>query len=252
MTTFVLVPGFWLGAWAWRPVTEALRAAGHDVYPLTLTGLAERAHLATPETDLDTHVTDLVNLLRYEDLTDAVLVGHSYGGLVTTGAADRVPERVRALAYVDTGPLPVGAAQADFAGPEDRADNEKVVQEYGDGWRLPPPPFARLAADVRHIDGAALAALAERSVPQPWASAVQPVRLTGAWERFPRLGILSSFTVEQTKAMAGSAPLFQHMAGDEWTYEELPTWHWPMFSRPAELADLLNKHNRVRAALTPR
>jgi pimeloyl-ACP methyl ester carboxylesterase len=191
MTTFVLVPGFWLGAWAWRPVTTALRAEGHEVHPVTLTGLAERAHLATPETNLDTHITDVVNLLRYEDLTDVVLVGHSYGGLVTTAVADRVPERVRALAYVDTG---------------------------------------------------SLAALTERSVPQPWASAVQPVRLTGAWERFPRFGILSSFTVEQTKAMAAEAPLFRHMAGDGWTYEELPTWHWPMFSRPAELADLLNKH----------
>jgi pimeloyl-ACP methyl ester carboxylesterase len=240
MTTYVLVPGFWLGAWAWRPVTEALRAQGHAVYPLTLTGLAERAHLATPETNLDTHVTDVVNLLRYEDLTDVVLVGHSYGGLVVTAAADRVPERVRALAYVDTGPLPDGTAQADFTGPEERAGSEKVVQEYGDGWRLPPPVWTDLAADVWRIDGESLAALTERSVPQPWASAVQPVRLTGAWERFPRLGILSSFTVEQTEAMAGQSPLFRHMAGDGWTYKELPTWHWPMFSRPAELADLLH------------
>lgn len=241
MTTYVLVPGFWLGAWAWRPVTEALRAAGHEVYPVTLTGLAERAHLATPQTNLDTHVTDVVNLLRYEDLTDVVLVGHSYGGLVVTGAADAVPERVKALAYVDTGPLPDGTAQADFAGPDERAGSERVVQVQGDGWLLPPPPFAALAADVRGVDGAALAALAERTVPQPWASAIQPTSLTGAWERFPRLGILSSFTVEQTEAMAGQAPLFRHMAGPEWTFEELPTWHWPMFSKPAELADLLNK-----------
>jgi pimeloyl-ACP methyl ester carboxylesterase len=242
MTTFVLVPGFWLGAWAWRPVTEALRAAGHEVHPMTLTGLAERAHLATPETNLDTHVTDVMNLLRYEDLTDVVLVGHSYGGLVTTAVADRLPERVRALAYLDTGPLPDGTAQADFAGPEDRANSEKVVQEYGDGWRLPPPVWTDLAADLWQIDGRSLSALTERSVPQPWASAVQPVRLTGTWERFPRLGILSSFTAEQARAMAAEAPLFRHMAGDEWTYEDLPTWHWPMFSRPAEVADLLNKH----------
>jgi pimeloyl-ACP methyl ester carboxylesterase len=242
MTTFVLVPGFWIGAWAWQPVTDALRAHGHRVYPLSNTGLGERVHLATPETDLDTHVTDVVNLLRYEDLTDAVLVGHSYGGLVTTGAADRVRERVRHLVYVDTGPLPDGMCQADFAGPEERARNQALVEEHGDGWRLPPPPWADLAAGVDGVDGAALAALAERSVPQPWPTAVQPVRLTGGWEKLPCLGILSSFTAAQTRDLAATVPTFARMAGPNWTYEELPTWHWPMFSRPADLAEILHRH----------
>ena len=94
MTTFVLVPGFWLGAWAWRPVTAELRRHGHDVYPISLTGLGERVHLARPETDLDVHVTDVVNLLSYEDLSDVVLVGHSYAGSVITAAADRAAGRV--------------------------------------------------------------------------------------------------------------------------------------------------------------
>jgi pimeloyl-ACP methyl ester carboxylesterase len=241
MTTFVLVPGFWHGAWSWQPVTTALRTQGHEVYPVTPSGLAERVHLATPETNLDTHVADVVNLLRYEDLTDVVLVGHSYGGLVITAAADRVPERIRRLVYVDSGPLPDGACQADFAGPEERARNEALVREYGEGWRLPPPPWAELAEGVDGVDGEALAALTERSVPQPWASAVQPLRLTGAWERLPRTGILCSFTIEQTSAMAAAAPTFRHMAGPDWTYEELPTWHWPMFSRPKELAEAIGR-----------
>jgi pimeloyl-ACP methyl ester carboxylesterase len=241
MTTYVLVSGFWHGAWVWHPITDALRANGHDVYPLSNTGLAERAHLATPETDLDTHITDVVNLLRYEDLTDAVLVGHSYGGLVTTGAADRVPERVRQLVYVDTGPLPEGTSQADFAGPEERARNEALVQESGEGWLLPPPPWAALADGVEGVDGEALAALVERSVPQPWASAIQPVRLTGAWARLPRLGIMSSMRVAQVAELAATVPIFREMAGPNWTYEELPTWHWPMLSRPKELADILHR-----------
>jgi pimeloyl-ACP methyl ester carboxylesterase len=239
MTTYVLIPGFWLGAWAWRPVTAALRAQGHEVYPLSLTGMGERAHLATPGTTLDTHVTDVVNLLRYENLTDAVLVGHSYAGLVITAAADRVPERVRGLAYVDTGPLPDGTAQADFGGPEEWRRNQALIEEYGEGWKLPPPPWAELAADVPDVDGEALAALVEYSVPQPRGTIVEPVRLTGAWEKLPRLGILSSFTAEQVRGMAAAMPMFAHMAGDNWTYEELPTWHWPMFSRPEELAGLL-------------
>src|SRR5262245_45554786 len=106
MTTYLLVPGFWLGGWAWRPVTVALRERGHEVYPVTLTGLGERAHLARPDTDLDVHIEDALNLLRFEDLRDVVLVGHSYAGQVITGVADRIPERVAHLVYVDTGPLP--------------------------------------------------------------------------------------------------------------------------------------------------
>ena len=101
MSTFLIVHGAWSGAHAWRWVRPLLRAAGHDVVTPTLTGLGERVHLATPETDLDTHVEDVVEVLYYEDLTDVVLVGHSYGGMVVTGVADRVPERLAHLVYLD-------------------------------------------------------------------------------------------------------------------------------------------------------
>jgi pimeloyl-ACP methyl ester carboxylesterase len=236
--TYVLVPGFWVGAWVWRPVTDELRNRGHAVHPVTLTGLAEREHLATPEVDLDTHITDVVNLLRFEDLHDVVLVGHSYGGLVVTGVADQMPDRVRQLVYIDAGPLPVGASNADFAGPDERARQEALVAA-GDGWRLPPPPWAELASDVDGIGPDVIDMLSDRSVPQPWKAAITPVRLGGAWEKVPRLGVLSSFTEAQTRAMADTAPLFRHMAGPSWRFAELPTWHWPMLSRPPELADLL-------------
>jgi hypothetical protein len=142
---------------------------------------------------------------------------------------------VSRLAYVDTGPLPDGTANADFSSPEDRAAQEAQVAA-GDGWRLPPPPWAALAAG---IDVDVIGMLQERSVPQPWKTATTPVRLTGAWEKLPRLGILSSFTAAQTQEMARTVPLFKHMAGDAWRFEELPTWHWPMLSRPVELAELL-------------
>jgi pimeloyl-ACP methyl ester carboxylesterase len=95
MTAFVLVPVAWLGGWAWRDVTPRLRAAGHEVYTPTLTGLGERRHLARPDVDLDTHIQDVVNVLEYEDLRDVVLVGHSYAGIVVTGVADRAPDRPR-------------------------------------------------------------------------------------------------------------------------------------------------------------
>ena len=237
--TYVLVPGFWIGAWAWRPVTQELRARGHEVYPVTLTGLAEREHLATPDVDLETHITDVTNLLRYEDLHDVILVGHSYGGVVVTAVADRMPDRVAQLTYVDSGPLPDGVAQADFSGPDERARQEALVAS-GDGWRLPPPPWAALASGVDGVDPETPTMLENRSVAQPWRTATTPVRLSGAWEKTPRLGILSSFTVAQVEAMAGSAPMFRHMAGDGWRFAELPTWHWPMLNRPGELADILD------------
>src|SRR5690242_2869175 len=101
MATYVLVPGAWLGGWCWQRVTPLLRAAGHEVYTPTLTGLGERVHLGSPETDLDTHIQDIVNVLVYEDLRDVVLLGHSYSGMVVTGVADRVPDRLSQLVYLD-------------------------------------------------------------------------------------------------------------------------------------------------------
>jgi pimeloyl-ACP methyl ester carboxylesterase len=209
--------------------------------------MAERAHLASPDIDVDVHVTDVVNLLRYEDLRDVVLVGHSYGGPVVTAAADRMVDRVAQLVYVDSGPLPDGATQNDFNPPEQRERNAALVAGHGDGWLLPPPPWGDLAAGTSGVDTATIARLGERSVPQPWATATTPVRLTGAWEKLPRVGVLSSFTVAQIRELAATVPIWRHMAGDSWRYEELPTWHWPMFSRPAELARILHETRPVAA-----
>lgn len=243
-TTYVLVPGFWLGASVWRPVAASLRQHGHVVHAVDLTGMGERAHLASPETDLTTHIDDVVHLLEQQDLHDVVLVGHSYGALVTTGAADRVPERVARLIYLDSGPLPDGMAQADFEGPDARAANEALVLSQGEGWKLPPPPWAVLAAGVPEVDDTAVAALVEGSQPQPWLTATQPVALTGAWERLPRTGVLSTFSLEQLHQMAPHAPVFAHMVNGDWTYVELPTWHWPMISQPAELTKVLESVKR--------
>jgi pimeloyl-ACP methyl ester carboxylesterase len=243
-STYVLVPGFWLGARVWKPVADSLRDRGHVVHAVDLSGMGERAHLASPETDLTTHIDDVVRLLEREDLHDVVLVGHSYGALVTTGAADRVPERVARLVYVDSGPLPDGMAQADFDGPDARAANEELVTTHGEGWKLPPPPWAALGAEVPEVDDAAVAALVEGSQPQPWLTATQPVELSGAWEHLPRTGVLCSFGLEQLQQMAPHAPVFAHMVDGDWTYVELPTWHWPMVSRPAELADVLASAGR--------
>jgi pimeloyl-ACP methyl ester carboxylesterase len=121
-----------------------LRARGHDVYPVTLTGLGERVHLADTSVDLDTHIADVLGVLDYENLSDAVLVGHSYAGVVVTGAADRRPERLDAVVYLDCSPLPDGLAISDVQTAEDREAQRSVVERDGDGWRWPIPDRATL------------------------------------------------------------------------------------------------------------
>jgi pimeloyl-ACP methyl ester carboxylesterase len=159
MTTFVLVPGMWLGGWAWRQVAHPLRASGHNVYPVTLTGLGERVHLGGPHVNLNTHIADVVNLLRYEELHDVVLVGHSYAANVISGVAAQVPERIARLVYVDTWPLPDGVAQIDLNPPEARQAQEQqvgglaataaVLGGVGPGQRASWAWRARTAPDAR-------------------------------------------------------------------------------------------------------
>ena len=126
MATYVLVAGAWLGGWAWQPVTDKLREHGHDVHPVTLTGLGERSEPAGPEVDLDTYIADVVNLMEAEDLRDVVLVGHSYAGHVITGAAGRASERIALLANLDAGPSPDGASFMDLQPPAVRELIERL------------------------------------------------------------------------------------------------------------------------------
>src|SRR4051794_14896450 len=99
MATYVLVHGAWGGSYGWRRVRPLLQQAGHAVFTPSLTGQGERAHLATPEVNLSTHIQDVYNAIWYEDLTDIILVGHSYGGMVVSGVADRMPNRIKHLVY---------------------------------------------------------------------------------------------------------------------------------------------------------
>src|SRR5919199_6117726 len=144
MATYVLVGGAWLGGWCWQKVARRLRDNGHDAYPATLTGLGERVHLASPRVDLETHIIDVVNLIEYEDLRDVVLLGHSYAGIVVTGAADRIPERIAKLVYLDSGPVSDGLTFLDTQPPEVRQHTEREVTRHGDGWRLPMPSWNEL------------------------------------------------------------------------------------------------------------
>src|SRR5438105_3932795 len=129
MSTYVLVHGAWGGSYGWRKVRPLLIKAGHDVYTPSLTGQGERSHLATPQVNLTTHIKDAYNAIWYEDLTDIILVGHSYGGMVVTGVADQMPERIKHLVYLDAFLPENGQSLYDLGGGGPRPDNRD--------WRVP-------------------------------------------------------------------------------------------------------------------
>jgi pimeloyl-ACP methyl ester carboxylesterase len=246
--TYVLVAGAWLGGWAWHWVASTLRANQHAVFPATLTGLGERVHLARPDVDLETHIQDVVNLITYEDLSEVVLVGHSYAAIVVTGVADRVPERLRGLVYCDAAPLVNGQRFVDLMGsPEGEAQLREVVDRAGDGWRFPFPGFPALGNDasVRGLGDAEQALMQARAVAQPFATYTQPLRLSRPPGPVPYQRIIiqcddaRQFVPYIRQALAAGDPTYKILDEPDWRFVELDTGHWPMLSEPERLAQLL-------------
>jgi pimeloyl-ACP methyl ester carboxylesterase len=232
MSTYLLVPGLWIGAWAWRDVTAALRDAGHEVHPLSLTGVADRTHLLGPEIDLDTHIEDIVRLAEIEDLRDLVLVGHSYGGMPVSAAALRLRERIKAIVYVDSGPLPEGTTQLSISG-----DGEQP-----DGDALPPREWDAQADPVllEGLDEAALTLLRTRSTPHPMASVTQPLGPRATSADLPTALVACTFPLDQVRQMmADGHPFFAGL--DQARIVPLATGHWPMLSEPKALAAILDE-----------
>lgn len=244
MATFVLVPGFWLGGWAWEDVAKRLREQGHDVHPVTLTGLGDRVHLASPEVTLQTHVQDIVNVLEYQDLRDVVLVAHSGGGVPVTGAADRAYERVARIVYVESGPFPEGVAQIDMSDPGEAANVREDIR--ANGGFCPLPSWERLGGPnemfIAGLGDAERARMAARATPEPAdaITATLTLRNQAAVDKLSHTLVSCVFTVDQVKELVDQG-FFAGMAGKEWTFEHVPTGHWPMFSKPVELADALDR-----------
>jgi pimeloyl-ACP methyl ester carboxylesterase len=165
MATFVLVHGAWHGGWCWTRVRRALLDQGHEVLAPTLTGLCERSHLLSRDVDLKTHIDDVANLIRWRELSDVVLCGHSYGGCVISGAADLVPERLAALVYLDAFVPEAGQSLHDTLPPEVRQQQLDLADEFGEGWRVPPIP-----AEVFNVNPADRAWVDSQCTPQPLAT----------------------------------------------------------------------------------
>lgn len=233
MADYVLVHGAWHGGWCWKRVARLLRTAGHEVFTPTLTGLGEREHLMSPAIGLDTHVDDILGVIEYEDLQDVILVGHSYAGMVITGVADKVPERVGRLVYLDAFVPEDGKALVDYQPPETLALFKEKTRTEGEGYKLPPviPPEAFGVTDEDD-----LAWVRPRMNPHPFKTKLDPVHAANPRARaIPRTFIWCNDPADvpfaQFAARARSDP--------SWQYFELATGHDAMVTKPHEVAELL-------------
>jgi pimeloyl-ACP methyl ester carboxylesterase len=231
MATFLMVPGAWLGGWCWRDVATGLRPAGHRVIGATLTGLGERAHLASRETSLDTHIEDVVGLLRWRDLTDVALVGHSYGGTVITAVAERAPERLRQLVYLDASVPRDGESNDDVIGPAMAAQLRASAMSAGDGWLVPPADYvtARLTQEPLR------SWVSERLTPHP---------LRPFGEKL-RLGSSDAAALPRAFIQTTRSPLYDGLMARAreagWPCREIGGGHYAMFSQPAIVARTLHE-----------
>ncbi|HUG74883.1 MAG TPA: alpha/beta hydrolase family protein [Acidimicrobiia bacterium] len=234
MATFVLVHGGWGGGWEWRPLAEMLAASGHTVFRPTLTGLGERRHLGTPDTDLDTHIDDVRGVLETEDLDDVVLVGQSYGGAVITGVADRVPGRVGHLVYLDAFVLEDGESVNGVSGEKFAAHFRGLAADKGDGWQVPVWFDAAHVGLPDPVSGWYMSHVG----PHPLATLDQPLRLTGAGAEIAT----SYIDCEPPDAESWVfRPFVERARLRGWTLQHLPVGHDAHVIDPSGLAALLEK-----------
>lgn len=237
MATFVIVHGAFGGGWQWRAVAALLRARGHDVHTPSLTGHGERVHLATPETGLATHIEDILNVLRFEDLQGVVLACQSYGGMVATGVAARMPERLAHLIYLNALVPEDGQAAFDLLPPAMRERFEAAARTAGAGWRIPAPPLE---------DDPVVAAFARgRHVPSLLRMFTEPIRLGPAPE-LPRSFV---WCTEDPAGLAGVADLMRPFAerarrDPRWRFRQLATPPDAFLHAPQAVADLFDEAAR--------
>lgn len=230
--TYVLVHGAWHGGWCWSRVAPLLRAAGHQVFTPTQTGLGERAHLMSAAITLETFVDDIANVIAAEELSDVILVGHSFAGRSVCGVADRMPDRLRRLVFVDAALPEKGKSAMDLTLPELRAERLRLAQESSGGLSIPPPNAAAFGV----TDAADAAWIERRLTPHPLATYMRPLALKHAIGN----GVPASYIrcTDPAFANTASSAAFAR-AQPGWTYLEIATGHDAMVSAPAELSRML-------------
>ena len=232
MARYVLVHGGGHGGWCYQPVARLIRAQGHEVYTPTLTGLGEREHLMSPTIDLETHITDVAKVLQFEELTDVILVGHSYGGMVISGVADRVPERIRNLVFLDAAMPQNGQSLVDHAGPFMLAARSRSRVVNGIELVLFPGEDPMGFFGVK--DPEQIAWMKPKLTPHPWKCFEQKLVLKNeaAMRKIPQSIIVCSSHMND-QARAGLKALSN---GRFW---EIDTGHDLMITEPQKVADAL-------------
>ncbi len=220
--TFVLVPGAWHGAWCYRRVADLLMAKGHKVHALTLTGLADRVHLASDAVNMDTHIADIVNFVKWEDLSNFVLVGHSYGGLPVTGAADAIGDKVSSIVYLDAFIPEDGQSMADIV--------KRPLPTTGSA-----PPFSAKLMKVNAKDEAYVDA---KVTPQPINTYTQKMRVAGAYKKIAKKTYVRSLQFNNPVFQAHYEALKQDAA---WKTHTLDCGHDMMIDKPVEVAAILEQ-----------
>jgi pimeloyl-ACP methyl ester carboxylesterase len=233
VATYVLVHGGAHGGWCYKPVAQILREHGHDVYAPTLTGLGERSHLVGPHVDLDLHIRDVVALLHYEDLHDVILVGHSYGGMVITGVADRAADRIGRLVYLDAANPVNGQSLVDVAGPV--IESTRPTGEVVDGVELVLLPFPDAGLFYGVTDPDDVAWMADRLTGHPWRCFEQPLALTNE----DALWAIPQYHIVCTSTLATRDPQLVATARAQGRLWDIDTGHDLMITEPKWVADTL-------------
>jgi pimeloyl-ACP methyl ester carboxylesterase len=228
------VHGAWRGGWCWKRVRKALQARGHEVFTPTLTGVGERSHLLAPGVNLDTHIDDIVNLIRWEELSDVVLCGHSYAGCVISGVADRIPDRIGRLIYLDAFILRDGECLYDTLPPSQKDLQLELARQHGEGWRVPPIPAELFGVNAGDLDW-----VNRQCTMQSLATFQQAIKLKGtAGAGKPTAYILADGWKESP------FPVFYERAkASGWKTRSIPCGHDVMLDRPDELTRALLETN---------
>ncbi len=228
--TFLVCHGAWSAGWAWKKMHPLMIAAGHRLFTPSYTGLGEREHLANPSIDLETHITDILNVIKYEDLRDVALIGHSYGGMVATGVADRARDRIKQLIYLDAFVPDDGQSLLDLNEPA--RPRMRELAKDGDGWRVPPNPTPP------DTPPAELAWLAERRVDMPIKCFEMKLKLHGGKLTLPRSYIYAT-RITPADTFGPFAKRTRSEPG--WRYFEIDASHSPHVTAPGALMALLQK-----------
>jgi pimeloyl-ACP methyl ester carboxylesterase len=228
MSTFLVAHGAWSAGWVWKKMRPLMNARGHTLIAPTYTGIGERAHLAHKDINLETHIEDVMQVLHYEDLRDVILLGHSYGGMVATGVADRARDRIKHLVYLDAYVPEEGKSAHDYA-PATRRDN--VRKNAIDGWRVPPapPPPDTSPEDVAWVT--------PRRTPQPLACFEQKFSFRNGPLSLPRTYIYA----KTPNPGDYFRPFMEKARGEGWKVYEIDASHSPHVTAPEVLMKILDE-----------